>query len=183
MVTAGEDDVKRRRSKPRPKPEPDRRGRTMRLARLVPPLARKAYRRRGFVSDEVLARWPEIVGEDLARTSRPLRLRFGRGARRGGVLEMRVEPAAATALQHRSEEIKARINRYFGYEAVARLSLLQGPVGREPQDDVSRNTTRSPAGESQHRNEAERLTKDIADDRLRDVLTRWGAEILDSDRS
>jgi len=180
MVTSGEDGVKRRKSKP--KPEADRRGRATRLARLVPPLARKAYRRRGFVSDEALARWNDIVGEDLARTTVPLRLRFARGARRGGILELRVEPAAATTLQHRSEEIKARINRYFGYEAVARLSLLQGPV-EAPTRSNKENPEQLPAGESQHRAEAERLTKDIEDDRLRNVLSRWGAEILESDGS
>lgn len=180
MVTAGEDGVKRRKSKP--KPEAERRGRATRLARLVPPLARKAYRQRGFANDEALAHWAEIVGADLAQTTVPLRLRFGRGSRRGGILELRVEPAAATAVQHRSEEIRTRLNRYFGYEAVSRLRLLQGPVKSAPPDGGD-SARRRAGGESPHRGDAERLTKDIEDARLRHVLSRWGAEILESDES
>jgi len=180
MVTSGEDGVKRRKSKP--KPEANRRGRATRLARLVPPLARKAYRRRGFVNDEALAHWAEIVGEELAQTTVPLRLRFGRGARRGGILELRVEPAVATAVQHRSEEIRARLNRYFGYEAVSTLRLVQGSV-EERRKVPATGSRQSADSESQHRIVAERLTKDIEDDRLRCLLSRWGAEILDSDES
>ena len=43
-------------------------------------LTRAAFARYGFAYAEVIARWPEVVGEDLARVSRPDRIRWPKGA-------------------------------------------------------------------------------------------------------
>jgi len=165
------------------KPADQRRARATRLARLVPGLARKAYRRRGFASDEVIARWRDIVGDELAALCVPVRLRFPRDRRRGGVLEMRIEAAYATRLQHQESDILERVNMYFGYRAVERLKLVQGPLpqNREPQGNERKRGTPAPDSPAQER--AERLAKPVADDKLRALLSRWGAEILDDDRA
>jgi len=156
-----------------------RRARSTRLARLVPSLARKAYRRRGFASDEVIARWREIVGGELAELSAPVRLRFPRDRRRGGVLEMRIEPAQATRLQHQESEILERVNMYFGYRAVERLQLVQGPVAERRNARRGARARREPPADSPARAQAQRLAEPVADDELRALLSRWGAEILD----
>jgi len=176
MVAAGDSGVKRDDG------SDQRRVRATRLARLVPALARKAYRTRGFASDEAVSRWREIVGADLADIAMPVRLRFRRGSHREGVLELKVEPAYATQIQHRSSQILERLNTYFGYQAVSNLRLIQAPVG-DARMEASRQgePVRAPDSSSQAR--AERLAKRVDDDKLRSVLRRWGAEILDSESS
>ena len=165
----------KRGTKVKPQAE-ERRGRSIALARLVPALARKAYRARGFAQETVISRWPEIVGRELAEITLPWRLRFRRGARNDGTLEIRVESARATELQHQEPVILARINGFFGYRAVARIRLVQAPVAALPSRPAIASGVRTPDSRSKKR--AERLAKPVEDATLRAILTRWGAEIL-----
>lgn len=73
------------------------------------------------------ARWPEIVGEPLARVSQPQKLTRGRGSQ-PGTLEIRVAGPAAAFVQHQSEDILKRVNLFLGEGAVGRLRIAQGPV-------------------------------------------------------
>ena len=86
-----------------------------------------SFGRRGFSRAEILIRWPAIVGAGLARHACPERLTAPRRAG-GGTLRVRVEGGFATELQHLETEVIERINSYFGYRAVARLALVQGPL-------------------------------------------------------
>ena len=77
--------------------------------------------------DGLKARWKEIVGEALARRTEPVKLSKPRG---GGAasLELRVEGAAATLIQHQAPDILARVNLFLGEGAVERLRIVQGPL-------------------------------------------------------
>lgn len=86
----------------------------------------KIYRKRGFAAAGVVNNWPAIVGEDLARYSMPERLGGD------GTLRLRVDGPLATELKHLEPQILERIASYFGYRAVNRLSLIQGPLEKPP---------------------------------------------------
>ena len=101
-------------------------GFTRSVAELVPRVGQKAFRRFGFVESAVVARWPDIVGADYARRSTPDSIRFPQGRRSGGTLSLSVHGAHALAIQHAEPVILERVNRYFGYGAVARLAIRQG---------------------------------------------------------
>jgi len=103
------------------------------IAELMPEVGRSAFRRFGFVQSSVVSRWAEIVGPAHARVSAPEAIRFPRGARRDGILELVVVPAHAPLIQQVVPEIIARVNRFFGYDAVARIKLRQGEVARPPE--------------------------------------------------
>lgn len=157
-----------------------RRGKTVPLARLMPDIARTAWRSRGFINQEIVARWVEIVGEDIAGNAVPLRLSFPRGERMGGTLEIRVTPAFAPMLQHSEPRIIERVNRFFGYGAVARIKLQQGPVQRQaPPKPPAPPSPPDPQAVAQ----SGKLVKPIKDDKLRELLERWGAAILQKKRS
>jgi len=109
--------------------EPERRGGPARaVADLVPQIGRAAFRRFGFVQASVVTRWPEIVGERHARVCRPESIRFPMGEKSDGVLQLVVVPAHAPIIQHLVPEIVERVNRFFGYRAVARVKLRQGAI-------------------------------------------------------
>lgn len=91
-----------------------------------------AFRRFGFVQGAVVSRWPEIVGERYARVSAPESIRFPSGKKAGGTLTLLVEGAHAPLMQHLGPTIIERVNRFFGYEAVARISFRQGKVAKTP---------------------------------------------------
>jgi hypothetical protein len=93
-------------------------------------LTRPVYKRRGFARADVLARWPAIVGVTLAATSCPEKLSFPTGSGAGATLQVRVASGFALELQHLAPLVVERINTYYGYQAVARLKLVQGPLPR-----------------------------------------------------
>ena len=98
--------LSRRRTRPLPRPAP-RAGRA--LQKLIKDLDDKFGRGPGALE----ARWREIVGERLARVSRPQKLTKGRGGA-AGTLELRVVGAAALLVQHQSEDILQRVNLFLG---------------------------------------------------------------------
>ncbi len=103
------------------------------VAELVPLVGRKAFRRFGFVDSAVVARWPEIVGPDYARQSTPESLSFPHGKRSGGTLNLSVSGSHALMIQHVAPQIIERVNRFFGYDAIARIAIRQGmAAAKEP---------------------------------------------------
>ena len=98
------------------------------VADLVPQIGRAAFRRFGFVQASVVTRWPEIVGAQHAQVCMPESIRFPPGEKSDGILQLVVLPAHAPLIQHVIPEIVDRVNRFFGYKAVARVKLRQGAV-------------------------------------------------------
>lgn len=98
------------------------------IADLTPQIGRTAFRRFGFIQSSVVTRWPEIVGATHATICAPEAIRFPPGEKSEGILELVVTPSHAPLIQHVIPEIMERVNRFFGYRAVARVKLRQGAV-------------------------------------------------------
>ncbi len=123
----------RRRRTPRgPAAEPKRSERARAVAEIVPDIGRVAFRRFGFVQSAVVSRWAEIVGERYAGVSTPESIRFPHGERALGVLTLMVEGAHAATMQHIAPMLIERVNRFFGYDAVARVQIRQGAARTRP---------------------------------------------------
>lgn len=73
------------------------------------------------------ARWKEIVGEQIARRTEPIKLVRGRNGAPSS-LEIRVAGPAAALIQHQAPEIMARVNLFLGADAVGKLRIVQGPL-------------------------------------------------------
>lgn len=117
----------------RVEPKPYRRprgGEARAVSDLMPEIGRAAFRRFGFVQSSVVSRWDEIVGARYAAVSAPEAIRFPIGKKAEGTLELVVEGAHATMIQHVLPEIIERVNRFFGYGAVARIKVRQGVVAK-----------------------------------------------------
>ena len=102
------------------------------ISDLMPEVGRSAFRRFGFVQSSVVSRWPEIVGPRHARVCMPEAIRFPPGEKADGILQLVVVPAHAPIIQHVIPEIIERVNRFFGYKAVAKVKLRQGAVNPPP---------------------------------------------------
>lgn len=95
---------------------------------LMPEIGRTAFRRFGFVQSSVVTRWHEIIGPGHAKVCSPEAIRFPPGERAEGTLQLVVAPAHAPLIQQVTPEIIERVNRFFGYRAVARVKIRQGAV-------------------------------------------------------
>ncbi|WP_417449730.1 DUF721 domain-containing protein [Kordiimonas sp.] len=106
----------------------DRRRYTASASSVARSLVTPAMRAKGFAQVEVVTRWAHIVGPELAASTVPVSLRFPRGERMGATLVVRCESAFAPLLSHKAGRVIEMVNSFFGYAAVAKLELKQGPL-------------------------------------------------------
>lgn len=154
--------------------EAPRHGRAKAAGELIGNAGAAAFRRFGFIQASVVSRWAEIVGDRYARVSSPESIRFPAGKKSGGTLNIVVQGAHAPLMQHLAPEIVERVNRFFGYCAVAKLSFRQGsPVARE-------RAVKRPELRPVPKQLGEGL-REIADPELRACLEALAARIEESD--
>jgi len=151
-----------------------RRGGLRALAGEVSRIAAPVLGKRGFASAQLVADWASVVGAELAGKISPDRLSFPRGERCDGTLRLRVAPGFAPEVQHRTPLILERINGFFGYRAVSRLVLVQGPPARPPRPAPPRPR---PLSADERAALDHRLAR-IADPTLRDALRRLGEAVI-----
>jgi hypothetical protein len=134
-----------------------------------------AYAKQGFAARELVTRWAEIAGAEIAAHSEPIRMQWPRPVegqpQEPATLVLKVDGPMALEIQHSSDVILARVNRFLGWSAVGRLALRQAPLSR-------RNRAAPPAPPDPKSVEriAETLSE-IEDEQLRAALARLGAAI------
>jgi hypothetical protein len=132
-----------------------------------------AYSRQGFAARELVTRWAEIAGREIADYSEPLKIQWPRPvegqAQEPATLVLRVEGPMALEIQHASDIILQRVNRFFGWSAVGRLALRQAPLSRR--ERVAAARAPDPKAVAQV---AETLSS-VEDAELREALARLGA--------
>ena len=146
------------------------------LAAVLPKVAEPALRKRGFSAVEIITNWREIVGSDLADEASPDRLAFPRGARSQGTLHVTAPGAVALEIQHLEPQIIERINTYFGYGAVCRIALTQGPARKRPGLQKKAPARPRPVNPIR-RAEIDASTAGIASEPLRDALRGLGKSV------
>jgi len=147
------------------------------LGSAVAKIAAPVLGRRGFGEAQVILEWPSVVGETLARETLPVKLAFARGDRLDGTLHLRVAPGAALEIQHLEPLILERINGFFGYRAVARLAIRQGPL---PRPAPSGPPKQRPLAKSESA-ALEKKLEDIKDPELRAAMERLGRAVIAAD--
>jgi hypothetical protein len=134
-----------------------------------------AYAKQGFAARELVTRWAEIAGPEVAAHSEPLKIQWPRPVegqpQEPATLVLRVEGPMALEIQHSSDVILQRVNRFFGWSAVGRLALRQAPLSRRDRPQASR----APDPESVAK--VAQTLSSVEDEELRAALARLGASI------
>ena len=98
-------------------------------AKFVSADIRKAGEKRGFAETRVLTHWAEIVGDEVASISRPVDVRFSRGAF-GATLRVLTTGANAPMLEMQKERLRERVNAVYGFNAISKVRITQtAPTG------------------------------------------------------
>ena len=144
------------------------------LSELIGATLSDSLKSQGFTSTEIIARWAEIAGPEIAAHSEPMKINWpraiGEDSPEPATLVLRVEGPTALEIQHLSAVILERVNRFFGWQAIGRITLRQAPLRRrEPAVPKKRDP------EAQARIAA--TLPSIEDDGLRQALARLGASI------
>ena len=153
--------------------ERPRGGRAKSVAELIPGVGQAAFKRFGFIQSSIVSRWAEIAGEKYAGVSTPESIRFPQGKKTDGTLTLVVERAFGPMMQHVEPVIIERVNRFFGYAAVARITLKQGSITRLRAKPKTPELRAVPAeiGDS---------LREIADPELRAVLSSLAQGVANS---
>jgi hypothetical protein len=134
----------------------------------------ETFTRQGFASAELVTRWTEIAGADIAAHSQPVKIQWPRadatGARPPGTLVLRVEGPAAVEIQHLTNLICERVNRFLGWRAVERVALRQAPLHRAERRPA-------PVADAAAAAQLAAAMPEITDEALRAALARLGAAV------
>ena len=145
------------------------------LSVLLSDVFSEAYARQGFAARELVTRWAEIAGAEVAAHCEPFKIQWPRPVegqvQEPATLVLKVEGPMALEIQHKSDVILERVNRFFGWSAVGRLALRQAPLSRR-----ERPKPASPPDPGSVAKVAETLSA-IEDEQLRAALARLGASI------
>lgn len=149
------------------------------LAELLEECIGPAFAAQGFASTDILAAWPEIVGERLARYCQPSKIEWPRRRRRDedgrsepGTLVVRVEGVFAIELQHLAPVVIQRVNAHYGWACVGKIVMRQGRVDR------AGRRVPAPVIDPVRRGEVALAVGTIEHDALRDALDRLGIAIV-----
>lgn len=145
------------------------------LAELLRKTVNESFARQGFASSELVTRWSEIAGADIAAHCEPVKIQWPRVVHdrqpEPGTLVLRVEGPAAVEVQHLSAVILERVNRFFGWQAVAQVALRQAPLRR-----ASKPASPPPPDPQETARIAAALAN-VDDEGLRAALARLGAVV------
>jgi hypothetical protein len=145
------------------------------LSVLLSDVFKDAYAKQGFAARELVTRWAEIAGSEIAAHSEPLKMQWPRPVegqpQEPATLILRVEGPMALEIQHSSDVILQRVNRFFGWSAVGKLALRQAPLSRRDRPKRPRPPDAKEVAE------VEKTLSSVEDDELRAALARLGAAI------
>lgn len=149
------------------------------LGQLVPGLIAPAAKKYGFSSADLIGHWPAIVGEDMAAICTPERISWPRrapdaedgSAPATATLVLRALPQHVLQASHETATIADRVNAYFGYEAIGKVTVRRGEAASE---NRPRANADSPANS---RPPAPEPVTGVRDEGLRAALGELGGHV------
>ncbi|MEQ9693024.1 DciA family protein [Shimia sp. SDUM112013] len=135
---------------------------------------------RGFAATRVLTHWAEIVGEDMAAVCKPVEVKYGRQGL-GATLTVLTTGAQAPMLEMQKDQLRARVNQVYGYNAIERLRITQTAATgfAEGQAVFAHKSKPAPKTETPElRAEAAKLAEQAQDSELRAALERLSRNFL-----
>ena len=140
------------------------------VQKLIKPMLSK----RGFSVSTIITNWNQIVGDELASRTIPEKIVYSSGGISGGTFKIRINSSAlALEIQHMEPQLREKINTYFGYNAISRIKIIQGPV-RDGNKET--NKKRRELSKLEQIDLTKRLKK-VSDPVLRNSLSALGSSI------
>ena len=152
-----------------------------RTATLLGNRIRTASESRGFAQSRLLTNWAEIAGPDISSIARPVEVSYARGGM-GATLTLLTTGAQAPMLEMQKEQIRAKVNSVYGYNAIARVRITQTATTGFAEGQI--DFTHRPKSVSEMVPDAgivkraAETTQAVGDDGLRAALERLGTNVM-----
>ncbi|MEM6482092.1 MAG: DciA family protein [Pseudomonadota bacterium] len=155
-------------------------------ASLLASRIRRASESRGFAISRVLTHWPEIAGEALAATTRPVKVSHSRNSF-GATLTILTTGSHGPLVEMQKDQLRDRVNAVYGYNAISRIAITQtapdgfaeGQAVFRPKPDVSDE----PVPTSVDVEKARDLVMPVQDSGLKSALEKLGSHVNSRSRA
>ena len=148
------------------------------MSNFLAPFTKKMLGKKAFVEADVICNWKEIVGDEMASYSNPVRIDFKKGERTNGVLVVETCGGAfALELQLKTKFLLDKVNMFFGYLAVEKVRILQNPQKlSDKKQDIKKKEKKLVTTEEE--NYIKELSKGVCNSDLSSVLERLGKAVI-----
>lgn len=167
-------------------PNQKRRGRGFEAAAgLLKDRIRSVGESRGFAVSRLLTHWAEVVGDEIAAMTLPVKVGYGREGL-GATLTLLTTGASAPLLQMQLPKIRDKVNACYGYNAISRVVITQTAPTGFAEGQVAFVPKPKPAPEPPDpavQDAARTLSGEIGDQTLRAALEALGEKVLSRPRN
>ena len=139
----------------------------------------KAFKKRGFSQHEIVTKWSHIVGETIAKNTKPKNVSFPKKFfdKEGATLVIHSNPGFALELQHIQTQVLERINIFFGFRLFEKIQIVQIPIKQER--TVHKKTTKKQKPTSEDSILLKKRLKTINNSALSQALEGLGTAIIE----
>ena len=91
-------------------------------------IAKAAFQRHGFASEQLAAQWSLIVGDAVASVATPDKIKWptqGGAQKQGGTLTLKAKAGRALEVQYEIPRIIEKLNQFLGYGAISAIKVIQ----------------------------------------------------------
>lgn len=128
---------------------------------------------RGFAEARLLTQWDTIVGAQIARIVRPVRVSYAKGGI-GATLTVTASGANAPVVAMQADAIRDRVNACYGYNAISRVRIDQAASPRGFAEDQASYDPELPEPEPT----VTMGVDNVNDTGLRDALARLAGNVI-----
>lgn len=144
------------------------------------PLMKGVLSQEDLIETDIILRWVDIIGEEISMYCNPVKVKYNpKTDIRTISLEVPMG-GFALELQHRGEYIINKINAYFGYNAIHKLSISQ---------NANMRIKKAPASDKKEKNITEdekkyllEVSDGINDEKLKEILIKLGENVISSNK-
>jgi hypothetical protein len=152
------------------------------LQALVDNCLAPSLKAKGFVSSAIHLHWADIVGHALAPWSEPIAVKWPMlppgadqdASKAGANLTVKIAGAFALDLQHQAPQIIERVNSFFGWRCVDRLTIKQGPIRKVLVEPKRARKEMSVAASKK----LDALLEPVDDPKLKATLAKLGVGVM-----
>ena len=96
------------------------------LSKFLPEEAKNILKKRGFFEIELLKSWKEIIGIEYYQLTKPNKIKKSQlSLKEIATLEIKADPTIAFAIEHSKTKVISKINGFFGYNAISKITIIQ----------------------------------------------------------
>ena len=95
------------------------------IGNTLPRIVDKNIKEKNFIEVSLIKKWREIIGEDIAKFCWPIKIIFSNIKNSNGIIFLKTKRGKSMEIEFKSEEIIEKLNQYFGYKAIGKISVVQ----------------------------------------------------------